>query len=160
MAILPWLSIAPRTEQILHAVGHPLGLQDHSPLDPTAGANDRVTRAAQHVLGWIEHTRPRLEFPGEAVMQTIEPAFAGIAQIEVGEEPPHANHEPGKERTSDLAETSDQPRCERAGNVIGQYEIELIAASNSLEHGSFHRRVMLEAKHLACPFDDNGARTP
>lgn len=160
VALLPRSAVTPRTEQILQAVGHPLGLKDHTPLDPAGGADDCVARATQHMLGWIEHTRPGLELPCEAVMQTFEPALAGIAQIEVGEEPPHANHEPREKRTLYLAEPSDQAGRERSGNVIGQYEIELIAASNSLEHGAIHRCVMLKVKHLACPFDDNGACPP
>jgi hypothetical protein len=142
VAVDPGRMIVFGTEELRQSIGHALGLQKGPILHPAAGADDRVARTAQHIRSRVERAGAWQQLPGEAFLEAVELLSTRIGQIEVGEEPPDSDQQPGQQRAPDPAEASHQPSCERTGYVIREHEIQAIARGNASKHGSFHRDVI------------------
>ena len=64
----------------------------------------------------IDRARAVFQFAGEAVVQAAELRLLGLAQIEVGEQPPQRDREVAHQRLLDLAEPADEAgRASRRG---------------------------------------------
>ena len=75
-------------EQIGQRVRHALGLEQLRALHIAAGADDGVAGAGDHVGAGVDHARAGHELARETGVQAVEVLQLGVAQVQVGEQPP------------------------------------------------------------------------
>ncbi|MEY9359066.1 hypothetical protein ABH994_001787 [Bradyrhizobium yuanmingense] len=83
----------------------------------------------------IERPQARLQLPGEAVVQTPELRLARLRQIEVGEQLPQRDREVPHQGILDLGEPAHEAGQRRAGDAVGQQEVEIFLLGERGDEG-------------------------
>ena len=113
-------------EQIDQGIGEPLGLQHRAVLDPPTGAHQRIAGTREH--GGVSVDRPgsRFELAREAFVQAVETFRLGLAQVQIGEQPPNRDGGCTKPGPLDSAHPADEQGEPAARNPVGEQEVEVL----------------------------------
>jgi hypothetical protein len=77
-------------QQVLQCVGEPLCLDQLLPSDPSARADNRVTRTGDYMGIMVDRPRAGFQLSRKARVQACEALRSRFAEIEIGEPPPYA----------------------------------------------------------------------
>ncbi len=99
-------------------------------------ADDGVTRADHDVRIELRRPQPRAEFPREAIMHTREAGLAGLAEVEIGEQPPAGDRQIPYQRVFDSAEPAHEARQRRPRDPVGQQEVEVLLLGQTGDQAS------------------------
>jgi hypothetical protein len=136
------VAVGPRpvgmAEQIGHRVRKALGLPDLAVLHRAAGAHDGVAGAGQHGRVRIHRAGPVLQLAHKAVVQALEALLPGLAQVQLGEQPPHADGQARQQRAADLAEPAHRMGHRQARNPVGQQEVQIFLLQQAVTPGTQH----------------------
>jgi hypothetical protein len=113
-------------QQVLDAVGEALGLEHRRALHRAAGADDGVAGAQQGLRVRVQRPRAGLERAREAGLQAVEVLCLGLRQVEVGEQPPDGDRQPGQPRAADAADAAHQARQCLTRHAVGEQEVQVL----------------------------------
>jgi hypothetical protein len=123
-------------EQFLQRVGKALGLKKLSARDGAASAHDGVAGADQNIGAAVDRTGPLLEFAGEAIVHAAKMRFLGLAQIEVGKQPPKPDGSIAYQRLLDAAEPANELGGEAARNPVGEQKVDVLLLHQAQQLGA------------------------
>ena len=118
-------------EEFGHRVRKALGLEHLRALHGPAGADDAVAGADQHLGVGVDRPRSRPQFPGEAVMQAGKAGLLRIAEIDIGEQPPHRHRGRPHHRVLDAREPAHESGELDARDAVGEQEVEVFVRGDT-----------------------------
>ena len=119
--------------QVFKRVAEAFRLNERGVPDPSKGPNDPVAGTDDHLRPGVDRPGPVLQFSNEAIVQASESRFPGFLQVEVpGEQFPCADREVSNDRMLNVTEPAHEPRCQTAGNPVGQEEVDGLLLKDSV----------------------------
>ncbi|MCR5864456.1 hypothetical protein [Aquincola sp. J276] len=106
-----------------------------------AGADDGIAGAAQQRGIGGHRAGTGAQLAGEAVVQAGKALLLGIAQVEVGEQPPHRDRQPRQQRAAQLAEAAHPARERDARDAVGEQEVQVFLLQQAAPGAGFHGAV-------------------
>ena len=117
-------------EEILQRVWKPFRLVHLGAGNFAASPDNRVAGTDQDLRAPVDRADAILEFADETIVQAIELLFLGLAEIEIGKQPPSGDRKIADKGLFDPAEPADELRRQPARNAVGQQEIDVFVLEN------------------------------
>lgn len=113
-------------KQISQKVGKPFGLKDSLALHGATGTDNAIAGTRHHGAGGINGPGSRAQLTGETIVQAREPILFRFAQVEVREQSPCPDREPGEVGASDFADAADQAGQKDSRHTIGEEKVQVL----------------------------------